>query len=655
MQAPNQPGGPPLQPAQAPNAPPINAAANRARRRAAVAQRRQQTDAVLQQALAVLGQNGQNIDQLNGRQKRWFGEVQKDNVYNQVIPGAGYGYQRLYNASQDPNSQYYHMQSQMSGVAGQAPTWPEAATFMAQAPKMQQAPYVGEFTDPNLEALYRTPLKDLEQLAGQKVLVTIWKEHHQEIQQVYPGVTFNTLTPDQISFILTAYIFDDLHPRIRDAYHALEKASGVKDVRNKFFHLYNKYKDWTPTQVANKVLSKFIPGYTANVPTREEQQQQHTTTTSEATLRPLADVGGMTLPHSVIEEQKVDNTSLNAMGITPPYRPRVDIVPNATLNKYFFGNVDVGSVCTWLCPERYSSRLPTDQTVRTALSQGTFTQTFTTDANGNLGLYIWPWGITGNASGADCRYIMVTNAGFNPVSGAATTYTSVAGPLNPVAANISALRMIATSMRINTLPSYNTSQGMIQLSYFTDYPNDSVKADTPAIPQAQMASMVNYQVRNLKTFETREVTVPDAGVNLVFVPISGPQGYRVQSAQEEGWYVLITGAAASTAVISITTSYVLEYMPTIAALPLVALNYANPGPATLSFMNNLLRACDHVQWLLTEEAENLASEIESKGATDHDTLIDMIIGHVKKLPRRTRLTHAYNMPEVEFQLVSDVE
>lgn len=587
---------------------------------------------------------------MNGRQKRWFGETQKDGVYNRLLPGPGYGYQRLANAEADPNGQFRHLQDLMSGVPGQPPTWPEAAAYMAQLPRLANAPYVGEFAEPHVEALYRTPLKDLEQLAGQKVIATIWREHHNEIQQVYPGITYNTLTPDQISFILTAYIFDDLHPKIRSSYHELEREHGIKDVRNKFFHLYNKYREWTPTQIATKVLAKYIPGF-------EQASQAQTSSVNGVytEMKPLADVGGMQLPQTVIEEAGKDNTSLNAMAITPAFRPKIDVTPNPTLNKYFFGNVDVGSVCTWLCPERYSSRLPTDQTVRTALSQGSFTQTFSTDANGNLGIYVFPWAITGDGTGIDRRYIIASNTNLNPVTGSATGISGSPGPLYTVAANISALRLIATSLRINTLPSYNTSQGMIQIAYFTDYPNDSIKTLSPAIPQSQMPSMVNYQVRNLKTFETREVTVPDAGANLTFVPISNAAGYSVSNAQEEGWYILITGAALNTAVVSITTSYVMEYMPTIASLPLVALNYANPGPATLSFMNNLLRACDHVQWLLSDQAETLAAEIESKGATDHDTLIDLIIGHVKKLPRRIRLTHAYNAPDNELQLVSDNE
>jgi hypothetical protein len=57
----------------------------------------------------------------------------------------------------------------------------------------------------------------------------------------------------------------------------------------------------------------------------------------------------------------------------------------------------------------------------------------------------------------------------------------------------------------------------------------------------------------------------------------------------EGWYILITGAAHSVLVANVVFTYIYEVLPTDSAMPMMLMDYSRPGVATVPCIQNLIR------------------------------------------------------------------
>jgi len=303
--------------------------------------------------------------------------------------------------------------------------------------------------------------------------------------------------------------------------------------------------------------------------------------------------------------------------------------------RFHYDSVSLNGLAGWICPEEFPSRMPVDMTQRTAIAGSIWTQTFTTNASGNLGIYVFPWAICNSASNVNMYpfALVLDAAGFNPVTGNnGAVPTTYAGPLYPVVANIQAYRLNAASLRVTCIPSLTTSQGQVQVGYFTDYPNSSfpgMVTNGPTIPQSSLSSMTNYQLINLKTLNVRATSVIDGPADLTMMENGGTILGNTPILGSEGWYVLVTGAPPSTGVITITFSYSVEYLPTVTSLPMLNVLYSEPGPATLSLISNIIKAAPQILRLNLEQARSLAQSVMTSDSTKHDHLINMLLDRIE--------------------------
>jgi hypothetical protein len=183
-----------------------------------------------------------------------------------------------------------------------------------------------------------------------------------------------------------------------------------------------------------------------------------------------------------------------------------------------------------------------------------------------------------------------------------------------------------------------SSQGQVQSAYFTEAVNSTFQNQTtgyaPSIPQSNLPSMTNYQLINLKTTDVRAISVIDGPSDLTMFEILGSDGLRNPANSSEGWYTVITGAAPSSAVVSITFTYNVEFMPTASSLPLLNVLYAEPGPATLSFISNLIKAAPEILRMDLAEAMKLAKFVNSFESVKHDYVLNAVLDWIDRIPQK---------------------
>jgi len=304
---------------------------------------------------------------------------------------------------------------------------------------------------------------------------------------------------------------------------------------------------------------------------------------------------------------------------------------------FYYDSVSLAAIAGWVCPELYPSRLPTDMTQRTAVASAIWTQTFSTGSTGALALFVFPWcptsaGGAPAASAVPVPSFVLTAPEINIATGVATAATTAyAGPLNSNISSIQAFRLNAISLRITTLPSLNNSSGQVQVGYFTDYQNNTfvtgVNYGFPQIPQNLVSSMPNYELINMKSLDLRQTNSIDGPSDLTMFEIAAGSLGLPSNALSEGWYILVTGAAVSTNIVTLTVSYSYEYIPTASYLPLLNVTYADPGAATVAFISTLIKAFPSVLSLSCDSAKRLASGILSSGCTNFNQLMDFCRGY----------------------------
>lgn len=171
--------------------------------------------------------------------------------------------------------------------------------------------------------------------------------------------------------------------------------------------------------------------------------------------------------------------------------------------------------------------------------------------------------------------------------------------------------------------------------------------------------MTNYELINLKTLDVRAVTVLDGPSDLTMFENVGSSSVNDPSNQSEGWIIIISGAALSSAVATVTASYVYEYLPTVSALPALSVSYPESGPATIPFISTLIKAFPAVLALEPNQARGLATSILNSGIRSHDALIEFVLQECGALTMRARSsTPFYSNPMQggqDFALVSENE
>jgi len=86
----------------------------------------------------------------------------------------------------------------------------------------------------------------------------------------------------------------------------------------------------------------------------------------------------------------------------------------------------------------------------------------------------------------------------------------------------------------------------------------------------------------------RSIRIPtsnDANIYNSEIPVS-----TSAQAAEEGFYILVTGAAPNQVIGQLTVSFTAEVVPTISAMPLSPTSFSPPGQATMQTVTNLFLA-----------------------------------------------------------------
>lgn len=137
------------------------------------------------------------------------------------------------------------------------------------------------------------------------------------------------------------------------------------------------------------------------------------------------------------------------------------------------------------------------------------------------------------------------------------------------------------------------------------------------IPQSALGNMP-YYVTGPLTQTYRMIHVPDDDEDNLFTAAQALPPYT------DGFYIVITGAAASVTIAKIDVTYTVQFFPTTAYVPISLMDYAIPGYASDSAIIALLSKYPALQQLSIEQAQRMASIITSCKATDHDQFLNMM-------------------------------
>lgn len=526
-------------------------------------------------------------------------------------------------------------------------------------------------------AIKSLPFHMVERMATAKLIQDFASspDVYQSLKEAFPDIDLRFLTTEQKQCILNAFLLDWFgEDFVKKVWNGVKELGGK--ATSKLWKMLNKSDDF---KSAKRALDDIVSGLKKG----DFQRMTKGFTEGYELVKPLIDAkkkGGRVAgaPYQLVglnpridvkgdEEQDVPlidtyqnelvrddrdqvNTAAaavltsNADAMRPFYEatsgPPVKYSPPSlisTRSRYNYDAVSLTAIAAWICPEDFPARMPVDMTQRTALAGSTWSQTYTTNATGSLGIYVFPWAVcqsAANTNGGAVPFITLLQGDFDPKNGVSTNKVGVAGPLNPVVTNIQSFRVNSSSLRLTCIPSYTSSQGQVQIAYFTDFPNSTFPGGTYVIPQNDMTSMTNYQLINLKTTDVRSLQILDGPTDLNMIETNGSTIAAMTALASEGWYILISGAPPTTPIVTLTFSYVVEFMPTSSSLPMLNMLYADPGPATVSLISNLIKAEPGILRLQLTDARTLASSVATMTDTKHDTVLNKILDHLEgvKLP-----------------------
>lgn len=210
-----------------------------------------------------------------------------------------------------------------------------------------------------------------------------------------------------------------------------------------------------------------------------------------------------------------------------------------------FDAVDLATVAAYLCPEKYASRLPLDNNLKTAIAHSQITFSINSNAQGNVGFFIFPHNCISMGLASERQFGLIRDGlSFSPETGLQIEPTkAIFGPLGPSKTQIRSYRLNSASVLVTPIVSTLENAGSLQMGYFQEQPNGTFTAFNPSLPSAQLNLLRNYQFRSLRT---EEVSMIDLAHTAPMVLDDFLGSY------DEGFYVLVTGAALSKRVASVT-------------------------------------------------------------------------------------------------------
>jgi len=267
-------------------------------------------------------------------------------------------------------------------------------------------------------------------------------------------------------------------------------------------------------------------------------------------------------------------------------------------------------LATLITPERFCFRRPMPFPKRTALVSGSTQFVLQSDDNGNTAFYVAPWNAT--IPDADNKpesfYAAYNLTGLNPSTGAWTAATYVRRPLDQTIFN----RWTLTAMAVQVTPiaSPDSAAGNFQMAFM---PEVGLGLSKPAYPQAGLAQSGYYQSGNaLTTYRS------------IWLPTSfGQEMYANEEVLgfQDGFYGLLTGCEANTAIAKVEIHYVYEIIPTVTQTQYSVVDFATPGVKTNDVTTTLAYVCPGMQMLTLPDAFELSMCFKSAQPNYDGTLI----------------------------------
>jgi len=238
--------------------------------------------------------------------------------------------------------------------------------------------------------------------------------------------------------------------------------------------------------------------------------------------------------------------------------------------------------------------------------------------------------------------------------------TAFAGPYYNGAIPASNLRdalLLGAAIELYNVQPALTSSGTVELLQFKTPLNKTYQcagnALVPNTPRAQMANQPYYQIRSLSGPSingqpaVRSVWVPSDPLGQSYKDFNDPfsLGGDINSSSlpntwsmSDGFYVLVTGATASTSVLRVRISLVYQFHPLDVVSSIVSQESAGPGASTRMLQSQLLKAIPSVSFMSTDESRNLVQSIFSTPTLDIDSVFNTALG----VPISARVNAASN-------------
>jgi len=319
--------------------------------------------------------------------------------------------------------------------------------------------------------------------------------------------------------------------------------------------------------------------------------------------------------------------------------------PPIRLGQLALDAVCTEAIATVVCPEEFRKRLPFNYPTRTAVTTGSTNFIGTTDAAGNLAIFINPWN-PGVVSGAASGAFALLATGYLPGGGSFTGNTFINGSLSTSVANLSTFKVTGFAVNVIPITSANNSQGDYEVGFFQNMNLATVQG---TVPQQSLQNCQYYQTGNALT-SYRSIFLPDPYDELS--PIGNTQIWN------DFFMVLVTGAAALTPVVKIEISYVYEVVPNFTSQNIMAQDYATPGAFTLDAIAAMMYAAPGVQMLTYADAVAFATKI-NQADPRYDCVVNTILGNPlkPKTKKSMMITNSgqqqnQNPEEISFDMIS---
>lgn len=367
-------------------------------------------------------------------------------------------------------------------------------------------------------------------------------------------------------------------------------------------------------------------------------------------------------------EDRIQPSKDRTVHSTPYNMPYADLViptkvsaPGTTMESVY-----IPAIQTFLHPEVYSTRYPSSNSQRTAVSKFTQQITFTTNNNGNAALWFLPDNLGSIATGGGgtstipcpmlaSLYLMNDNA-LNPVTGVSAFVQPTSSTLQ-TSAVVNRFRLVASSLQIYAVSSLTNLQGNVEIAYYDSVGDISTTlipatgtTDIYATPTATRASMTSQSYYSTTSARDRIRVTHNPGpdgseslsnssavcastnINLYYwTPTSTINQSSVMSYLSDWIYVLITGALNTQ--FNVVINWVVEYVPSPSTLPIVELAIANQGPATVNAYVAAISRHPGLLGLSLQQAGELCALLDTLGEyANYNQVVSLLISYGAKLP-----------------------